>query len=138
MTVTMLNINYGHNRELMEACKPLNDYSFFVEEVRCGQKQMNNLEKAIDSALKKLTDDSLIKPFLLANRAEVKRMCITEYDEERTIRELKEDFKEEGREEGMLKTLIGLVQDGILTLTDAAKRADMTVAEFEKKTGLKA
>ncbi len=45
---------------------------------------------------------------------------------------------EEGIKEGVLKTLISLVKDGVLTITDAAKRADMTVSEFEKKTGLKA
>lgn len=40
--------------------------------------------------------------------------------------------------EGMLETLSSLVKDGILTIADAAKRANMTVAEFEAKTGLKA
>lgn len=44
--------------------------------------------------------------------------------------------KREGIEEGVLKTIIGLVKDGILTLADAAMRADMTVPEFKKKTGL--
>ena len=61
-------------------------------------------------------------------------MCITEYDELRTFAEQ----REEGRAEGVLDTLIDLVKDGILTIVDAAKRANMTVAEFEEKTGLKA
>lgn len=30
------------------------------------------------------------------------------------------------------------MKDGIHTVADAAKRANMTVAEFEEKTGLKA
>lgn len=46
--------------------------------------------------------------------------------------------KTEGAEEGMLKTLSALVKDEILTLSDAAKRANMSVEEFEAKTGLKA
>ena len=46
--------------------------------------------------------------------------------------------EERGRQEGILDTLISLVRDGILTVVDAAKRANMTVAEFEEKTGLKA
>ena len=60
-------------------------------------------------------------------------MCITEYDESRTLAEQ----REEGRQEGFLNALILLVKDGILTLSDAAKRANMTVAEFEAKAGLK-
>ena len=62
-------------------------------------------------------------------------MCITEYDEERTFAEWKEDCIE--IEKGILSTLADLVKDNILTMSDAAKRAGMTVAEFESKTGLK-
>lgn len=84
-----------------------------------------------------LPDNSLIKPFLLANKAEVKRMCITEYDEERTFAEQKEEGIAEGKElgiaEGKVNTLIELVNDGILTLSDAAKRAGMTDEEFKAR-----
>ena len=52
------------------------------------------------------------------------------------IKGIRQDARIEGIEKGVLKTLIGLVKDGILTLADAAKRADMTVSEFKKKTGL--
>ena len=61
-------------------------------------------------------------------------MCITEYDEARTFAEQ----REEGREEGALATLIGLVKKGLLTIVQAAEEAHMTVDEFELKTGLKA
>ena len=46
---------------------------------------------------------------------------------------LKEGLKT-GREEGTLATLAGLVKDGILTVDEAAKRANMTSAEFIAKT----
>ena len=42
--------------------------------------------------------------------------------------------KQEGRQEGILETLHGLVKDGILTLADAAKRADLTPSEFLART----
>lgn len=32
--VRMLNINYGHNKELLTACKPLGEYAWFVSQVR--------------------------------------------------------------------------------------------------------
>jgi hypothetical protein len=91
---------------------------------------METLEEAVDAALEELPDDSLIKPFLLANKAEVKRMCITEYDEARTFAEQRED--------GALDILVSLIKKGLLTLAQAAEEAHMTVAEFEAKTGLKA
>ena len=42
--------------------------------------------------------------------------------------------KREGKQEGVLETLASLVKDGILTSADAARRANLTPAEFEKKT----
>ena len=107
-------------------------------------KEMKNLEKAIERAINDLPEDSVLKPFLLANKAEVKLMCITEYDEERTLRLTFEEGKEEGREEGRaegieigeLKTLIGLVRDGLISLSAAAKRRNMTEAEFAALPGM--
>ena len=140
--VTMININFGHNKALLDACKPLKEYAWFVEKVRSHQQTMETLEEAVDAALEELPDDSLIKPFLVANKAEVKRMCITEYDEARTFAEQREEGKEEGIEEGIeiggLRMLIGLVKKGVLTLAQAAEEAHMTIAEFEAKAGLKA
>jgi flagellar biosynthesis/type III secretory pathway protein FliH len=82
-------------------------------------------------------------------------MCLTEYDEARTLAEERADGyddgkadgielgiltgRREGREEGLkegetiglIKTLSGLVSDGILTIEQAASRAGMTVGEFK-------
>lgn len=141
--VTMININYGHNSELLEGCRPLRDYSYFVHETRANQKTLGSLEKAVDAAIEKMADDSLIKPFLIANRSEVKSMFITEYDEERAFAEQREDAREEGKAEGKaegiaegmakggLLMLFGLVKKGILTLSQAAAEAHMPEAEFK-------
>lgn len=37
-------------------------------------------------------------------------------------------------EKGKLKVLSSLVKDGILSLAEAAKRANLTIAEFQKRT----
>ena len=136
LRVTMININYGHNKELMEACRPLKEYAWFIDKVRANQKEMDSLEQAIDAAIAELDDEALIKPFLLKNQSEVKAMYITEYDEARTLAETREESYEEGKSDGIIQTLISLVKDGILTLAEAAKRAGMSVSEFESKAGL--
>ncbi len=59
-------------------------------------------------------------------------MCITEYDEARTFAEQ----REEGRTEGVLETAIAFAKSGLVTVAQAAEQVGMTVAEFEKKTGL--
>ena len=40
-----------------------------------------SIESAIDNALDEMPDVFVIKQFLMANRADVKDMCLTEYNE---------------------------------------------------------
>ena len=142
----MLNINYGHNAKLLEACRPLSDYAWFIANIRENQKITNDIEKAIDMAIEKLDATSPIKEYLIQNKAEVRRMCITEYDETKVMEALREESREEGRAEGIEKgraegifeTLTDLVKEGILSIGIAAQKANMSVSEFELKTGLKA
>ena len=65
-------------------------------------------------------------------------MFLTEYNEQKVMAGIREDAYEEGIVEGetrgILSTLAGLVKDGILTIADAAKRANMTEDEFKTKT----
>ena len=150
VTVAMININYGRNKELMEKCKPLAEYSRFVDKVRIMLKETKDLGSAIGKAIDELTDDSLIKPFLMANKAEVTRMCITEFNEEKFRNQTFEEGRiegiavgiekgiEKGKKEGILEALIGLVKRGLITIGQAASQADMSVSEFEALTGLKA
>jgi predicted transposase/invertase (TIGR01784 family) len=86
VTVTMINVNYGHNNKLMADCELLKEYAWFVDGVREHQNKGETLENAVDLALDEMPESFNIKPFLIANKAEVKFMCITEYDEEELIR----------------------------------------------------
>lgn len=139
VTVTMINVNYGHNNSLLEDCMPLGDYSFFVERVRQNYTIYSDADKAIDRSLEELPDNSLIKPFLMNNKAEVKNMCITEYNEEKAMAVLKEEFLEEGIqkgieqgiEKGKFETLSELVKNDDLPIEVAAKKMKMTVEEFK-------
>jgi hypothetical protein len=141
VTVTMYNINYGHNKELLDACKPLMEYSWFVEEIRKIKKNGNEIGIAVDMALDSMPEDFVIRQFLLENRAEVKDVFLTEYNEQKTMAAFRDEGYEEGKAEGRtegieigeLRTLAGLVKDGILTLADASKRMNMTEEEFTAK-----
>ncbi len=93
--VHMINIRPEHKSAVLNGCKVLSEYSWFVEAVRNNRKSMENSE-AVDKALKDMPDDYELKDFLLVNKAEVKDMCLTEYDEAETM----QMFKEEGIEEG--------------------------------------
>jgi hypothetical protein len=101
--VRMINVNYGKNPRLMEACKPLAEYSWLVAEVRKNNttKDEEGASSAIDQAITAMPDDFLIKPFLEAHRAEVKGMLLAEYNEAETM----ELFKADGEREGRIKDI---------------------------------
>ena len=82
LKVTMLNINYGKNQDILSKCKPLEEYSYFVDEIRKAHGTGANMAEAVEGAIMKLSEDSIIQPLLWANRAEVIDMILEEYNEE--------------------------------------------------------
>ena len=141
VNVTLLNINYGRNKDLLDRCKPLKEYSWFTTTVTEKQNAGMSLGDAVNAALDEMPDDFLIKKFLILNRVEVKDMCLTEYDEEwyrsmdraESLAEGKAIGREEGKAEERISLLSGLVHDGTLSLEKAAEKAGMTVDEFRKQ-----
>ena len=109
--VRMINVNYGRNRKLMEACKPLNEYAWIVHEVR-KNKAKEDLGSAIDRAITDMPDDFVIKPFLVAHRAEVKGMLLTEYKEAETMQLFKEEGREEGQEHHLIRQICRKLRKG--------------------------
>lgn len=61
----------------------------------------------MDSALYTMPEDFGLKKLLIAHKAEVKQMCITEYNEAETM----EQFREEGREEGRETAAVNMLKD---------------------------
>ena len=43
-----------------------------------------------------MTPDSVIKSYIIGNKAEVTRMILTDYNEEETMRRFKEEYFEDG------------------------------------------
>ena len=107
--VRMININYGKNKELMSMCRPLTEYAWFISEIRKNNKSMD-IEAAVDRALDAMSEDFSLKKLLIANKAEVKQMCITEYNEAETMEQFKEEGREEGREEERLDSIRNLAE----------------------------
>ena len=98
-TATMLNINYGHNQELMKHCRRLEEYSIFVQCVREYIQSEPSVEDALEKAIDTCINQDVLADFLKKHRAEVTNMILTTYDKDLYEKTLKEDAREEGREE---------------------------------------
>ena len=103
MTATVLNVNLGHNRELMERSRTLYDYARFVATVREHMEVESDLTKAIDLAIEDCIRNDILAEFLTKNRAEVADMLWYEYDEEEHIASEKEISYAEGETAGKIK-----------------------------------
>ena len=107
-----LNINDGKNKELMERCRTLKEYSQYVACVR-KYKETETLEDAVDHAVMECIRKGILRDFLQEQRAEVVAMSIFEYDEEEEKRKLREAEFEYGREEGIKQGIGQGIKQGI-------------------------
>ena len=152
----MLNINLGHNQELLESCKVLWEYSYFINEVRENQKQGLAIETAVQEAQKSCIEKDILKEFLEQNSAEVSDVILEEFDQEKYEEDLRreswedgriagmEEGKSIGREEGKTigreegkalekkELLVNLYRKHLLTLEQAAEEYGTTTEEFRK------
>lgn len=135
VVVQMLNINYGCNRELMEKCQKLMEYSKFIALVRekSGQlaeayreemKAVNKKEifaEAVELAINEAIRDNVLKDILSKNKAEVTDMLLTEFDEKAYIDGVKKQSYADG-EEKTAKLVVKLKESGrtdeLIKMTD--------------------
>ena len=131
--VKIININYDNLSEtVLKNCKILSDYAFVINTVR---KYDGNVETAI----KECIEQGVLSDYLKHYGSEVVNMLFEEYDAEKALEIRGQEEYEKGKAEGeadgekkgKLRTLLELVKDGLLTITQAAERANMTVEDFE-------
>ena len=124
LTVTVYNINPGHNDEIMDSCRTLKEYAIYVEQVRIYAKQMP-LAEAVEKAVDKCIAEGILSEFLKQNRAEAIKVSIYEYDEELHFKTLLEEGREQGLEE-KTRTIIqnmlarGMADEDIMAIAECS------------------
>ncbi|MBP3474805.1 MAG: hypothetical protein J6K48_00580 [Lachnospiraceae bacterium] len=139
LTVRTLNINYGHNKALMDKCRTLADYSYFIAEIRKNLETMP-LKSAVITAVDTCIRKDILRDFLLEQKAEVISMSIYEYNEEYVKKTLYEDGFDnghsKGKQEGIAVNLVenveALMHNLNLNLERACQSLSITVADYEK------
>ena len=123
----MLNINRGHNQELLEKCRRLWEYSEFISEVNDSLKKGHSLKRAINDAMKNCIDRGVMRDILIKNKAEVMHMLLTEYDEKKHMKAIRREGFEDGIEEGRFR----LLKEQIVRKMEKGKSIEVIAEELE-------
>ena len=95
----MLNNNYGHNKDLVDACGPLQEYSWLIDKIRRYKKEYDT-GTAVTRAVIDMPECFEIREFLRKNMAEVVDMMLAEDQENNALelvgaaREKREELRE--------------------------------------------
>ena len=113
LKVLMLNINFGHNKELMDKSRTLREYAQYVDRVRKYAKLMR-IEEAVERAVAECIKEGILEDFLSSQKAEVIAVSIFEYNEEVEMRKIRESEYKSGKEDGIAcgeaETIISLIR----------------------------
>ena len=134
LKVDILNINIGHNKELLEAYRTLGEYAEYVSRVRRYAKEMP-IGEAVERTIEECIRENILREFLEKNRAEANAVSIYEYNEEEHMRMEREDAFADGLQEGVRRERINTERERLRAEEEKRRaeeeklRADQAEAE---------
>ena len=143
LIVTVLNVNEGHNADLMQHCSMLKEYAQYVARVRHYASDMP-LNQAVKRAVDECIREGILAEFLARYRNEVISMSIFEYDKELEEKKLRKAEFEAGREAGheagfaegenhaALEIASRMLQSDKFSLDEIANFSGLSIAEVKK------
>ena len=132
LSVKVVNINYDKASEILERCKPLKQYSLFVDAVR--RNIAVDKEHGFEKAIKECIQNDILREYLQRKSKEVLNMLIGEYDYDTDIAVQREESFDMGRLEGSLQAKLEtarLMKQANCEIPFIAKMTGLTQAEVE-------
>jgi len=126
LTVQVLNINTDKANKILMTCKPLEEYSLFVEAVR--RHTALDKEKGFESAIKECIQNGILKEYLQRKSREVINMLLAEYDYDTDIAVQREESLMIGIQQGSYQKA--------LETAAAFKRLGVDIVKIAEGTGL--
>ena len=110
----LININYGCNKEIMNKCQKLMEYSQLIALIRkhydelvekyaklgIHKSKKEIFAEAVSLAIEEAIRNNILKEILRNNKAEVTNMLLTEFDEKDYIEGVKEERERRGEQRG--------------------------------------
>ena len=153
LKVLTLNINEGHNSQLLEQCQILREYAQYAQYVAKVREYAGttDLDTAVEQAVNDCIQNGILAEFLRKNKSEVIAMSIFEYDKEEEERKLRKAEYEAGikvgreagikvgikvgREAGLKVGREAGLKEGIQEIVQNMLRAGETPEKIARYTG---
>jgi len=137
LLVKVININYNKDNKLLEKCKPLEEYTQFVEAVRRHVKL--DAENGFKNAIKECIQNDILRDYLERKSREVMNMLIAEYDYDTDIAVQREEERQiafaegcaDGAHHKALETAKAM-KDMNYPISDICTISGLSVEEVEK------
>ena len=105
LIVKVININLPVCHQLLEQCRPLYEYSWFIQRIKIYMAEENNLDKALTQTILDCEREGIMVDFVRKHGSEAVNMIFTQFNMDDAL----EVRYEEGMEMGELRNLIYLI-----------------------------
>lgn len=119
LLVKVININLPVGHDILEKCRPLYEYSWFVQKVKEYIEQLSDRDAAIEQAIRDCIRAGIFKDFVRRHGSEAVNMLFTQFNMEDAKKVWQEEAYEDGEEAGIQK---GIQQGEKLTLLKLIQR----------------
>ena len=134
LVVSVTNINYNKGSKIVHTCKPLKEYTLFVDAVRKHLKLDG--ENGFKNAIKECIQNDILREYLLRKSKKVMNMLIAEYDYDVDIAVQREEALQEGEAKGFSEGISEGSYQKALETAKLMRTHNYPIAEICTMTGL--
>lgn len=132
LTCVVLNINQGYNKELMEKCTVLKEYSQLIASIRNYAETGLQLEEAIHRAIHDCIQNNVLADFLRKNSEVAKQMLLEEMDWEAIHEESERKiWLKKGECETLISAIEAMMKNIPTDVETACRYAGTTVEAYK-------
>lgn len=129
LIVKVININLPVSHPILERCRPLFEYSFFIQKIRDYTREKISRDEAIIQAMADCEREGIMTDFLREHGSEASNMLFTEFNMEDALEVRGEEKFAEGKVEGKAEGILEL-------LNELGKCPDTLCTQIKEETNL--
>ncbi len=100
LEVKVININLPSGHKILEKCRPMYEYSWFIQQIKDYLRAGLTRDSAITQAVKDCIEEGILMEFMKNYGSEVANMLYTQWNYDEAVSVEREEAFEDGREAG--------------------------------------